>query len=118
LNSTSRLRIQDTSPSSSRIRAQSAYGAPTGWESMSKNIDTTPPLRPRRRSGDISQGEFGAMGASGTASATGSTNKFVDPLLLRKKDKEVLAPPRLPVPRGKTSFGDLLAFFDGEKKDA
>jgi len=63
------------------------------------------------------QGEFGAMGAKGTASSTGSANKFVDPLLLRKKEKEAVGPPRLAVPRGKTSFGDLLAFFDGEKKE-
>jgi len=121
LNSSSRTRGQDTSPGSSRIRAQSAYGAPTGWGSMSKNIGSTPPLRPRRRSGDTSgsgQGEFGAMGAPGNASATGSATKFVDPLLLRKKDREGLGPPKLPVPRsGKTSFGELLAFFDGEKKE-
>jgi hypothetical protein len=85
---------------------------------MSKNIAATPPLRPRRRSGDMNgQGEFGAMGGSGNVSGTGSTSKFVDPLILRKKDSQGLGAPRLPVPRGKTSFGELLAFFDGEKKE-
>ncbi|KIM25030.1 hypothetical protein M408DRAFT_331494 [Serendipita vermifera MAFF 305830] len=115
LNS-SRLRNQNGSPGSLRIRAQSAYGAPAGWDSMSQKIGTTPPLRPRRRSGDMSgQAEFGAMSGPKSAGGLGSTNKFVDPLILRKKDKEVVVP-RLPVPKGKTSFGDLLAFFDGEKK--
>ncbi|KAG8754367.1 hypothetical protein FRC14_005158 [Serendipita sp. 396] len=108
---------QDASPSASRVRAQSAYGAPSGWGSISQGLEDTPPLRPRRRSGDIREGEFGAVRPGTSASATGSTsNKFVDPLLLRKKEKEV-GPPKLPVARGsKANFGDLLAFFDGDRK--
>ncbi|KAG8799411.1 hypothetical protein FRC16_005185 [Serendipita sp. 398] len=118
LTSSSRMRhAQDASPSASRVRAQSAYGAPSGWGSISQGLEDTPPLRPRRRSGDIREGEFGAVRPGTSASATGSTsNKFVDPLLLRKKEKEV-GPPKLPVARGsKANFGDLLAFFDGDRK--
>ncbi|KAG8808047.1 hypothetical protein FRC17_004153, partial [Serendipita sp. 399] len=119
LTSASRMRYaQDSSPGSSRIRAQSAYGAPVGWGSISKGLEDTPPLRPRRRSGDMREGEFGAVRMGTSDSMTGnSSNKFVDPLLLRKKEKEPVGAPKLPVPRGgKANFGDLLAFFDGDRK--
>ncbi|PVF93633.1 hypothetical protein CPB86DRAFT_789892, partial [Serendipita vermifera] len=98
-----------------RIRAQSAYGAPVGWDSISKGLPDTQPLRPRRRSGDLS-GEFGAIGKGTKQGSVGTSKQFVDPLVLRKEKKESQAPPRLPAPnKGKTSFGELLAFFDEKK---
>jgi hypothetical protein len=73
--------------------------------------------------------DFGGMGANANANANaasgqttpgggvgGATGKFVDPLLMRKKERESMpGPPRLGKPVGKTSFGDLLAFFDERK---
>lgn len=110
----------DETANSNRTRAQSSYGAPAGWNS-SKLQSTTPPLRMRRKSG----GEADALIETGgldmdrptttTTATTVGTGKFVDPLIVRKKEREGITSPRTPVGgRGRT-VGELAAFFDGEK---
>jgi hypothetical protein len=58
--------------------------------------------------------DAGKPATTATAAATGA-GKFVDPLLVRKKEREGVVSPRTPVGgRGRT-VGELAAFFDGEK---
>jgi len=45
---------------------------------------------------------------------TGGGAKFVDPLALRKQEREKALP--MPKSFGKIPVGDLVAFFDGDKK--
>ena len=111
----------DGAANSNRMRAQSSYGAPTGWDATTLQ-STTPPLRMRRKSGGsadvVGVGSGGLdMGKSTTAATTtaAGTGKFVDPLLVRKKEREGITSPRTPIGgRGRT-VGELAAFFDGEK---
>jgi len=51
---------------------------------------------------------------SGTAGGT----KFVDPLVLRRQSKDSLKPIAMPKPvmGKKVPVGQLVAFFDGDKK--
>ena len=110
----------DGAANSNRIRAQSSYGAPAGWNAT-KLQSTTPPLRMRRKSGGSADASL--VGTSGldvdksttatTATTTGA-GKFVDPLIVRKKEREGFVSPRTPGGRGRT-VGELAAFFDGEK---
>jgi len=110
----------DGTANSNRTRAQSSYGAPTGW-SASKLQSTTPPLRTRRKSGGSADAGLGTGSldpgkpTTSTTTATVAAGKFVDPLLIRKKEKGGISSPRTPVGgRGRT-VGELAAFFDGEK---
>lgn len=98
-----------------RLRAQSAYGF-AGLQALQATIT---PLRPKMRSRST---ERFAPGPEQSF----PTGKFVDPLLLRKQEREkesvrgrqvvstglaagVKSGPKLPV-------GQLVAFFDGEKR--
>ncbi|KAF8523746.1 hypothetical protein BU17DRAFT_43511 [Hysterangium stoloniferum] len=82
------------SPSNPRLRAQSTYGVPGSSSSRSRSID-------RFNVGPSSEG----------------TRNFMDPLVIRKKEKTaarnsvVLSPGG---PRGRVA--DLLAFFDADKQ--
>lgn len=99
------------SPSSSRrLRARSAYG----FSSIQTPQAPVTPLEPRLRSRSIDRL---APGAGENATLTGAAGgKFVDPLVLRKQDKEGLRV-AMPKPIGKVPIGQLVAFFDGEKKE-
>jgi len=109
----------DGTASSNRTRAQSSYGTPAGWNAA-KLQSTTPPLRTRRKSGgsadaSIATGGLDTGRPTTTTTAAAGTGKFVDPLIVRKKEKEGVVSPRTPVGgRGRT-VGELAAFFDGEK---
>ncbi|PFH47594.1 hypothetical protein AMATHDRAFT_67427 [Amanita thiersii Skay4041] len=130
-----------------RIRAQSAYdftaflnsqqlqpqSSQQSLQSMTSQSSQgmVAPLKPRMlrsRSTDRfgSNGRRGTTGGSadsGSAAATGSSggvgpggSKFVDPLVLRKQER-VLTKMAMPKPVGKVPIGQLVAFFDGDKKD-
>jgi len=109
----------DASANSNRTRAQSSYGAPAGWNAT-KLQSATPPLRMRRKSGgsaDASVVGTGGLdaGKPTTTTTTTGTGKFVDPLLVRKKERDGIVSPRTPIGgRGRT-VGELAAFFDGDK---
>jgi hypothetical protein len=45
---------------------------------------------------------------------TATGGKFVDPLLLRRQESRPIA---MPKPVGKAGIGQLVAFFDKDKKD-
>ena len=110
----------DGTSNSNRMRAQSSYGALTGWDASSVQ-SATPPLRMRRKSGGSADTGMG-IGGHDTGKPTSTTpttavgaGKFVDPLIIRKKEREGVTSPRTPVGgRGRT-VGELAAFFDGEK---
>jgi hypothetical protein len=94
------------SPSSSRrIRAQSTYG----FSNLSRAPQTPiTPLRPQARSRSIDR-----MGSGEREPPTPlGGSKFVDPLVLRRQDRKVA----MPKPVGKVPIGQLVAFFDGEKR--
>lgn len=98
------------SPSNSnpRIRAQSIYGL----SSLQPPPSPITPLKPRVRS--RSTDRFG-LGIS--MDYTGGS-KFVDPLVLRKQEQGSTGTKlAMPKPIGKIPIGQLVAFFDGEKKD-
>jgi len=110
------------SPSSSRrIRAQSTYG----FSNLSR-VPQTPvtPLRPRIRSRSIDRIAVGERERGPTVlrepeperePPTPFGSKFVDPLVLRRQDREtkVVGAGK---PVGKVPIGQLVAFFDGEKR--
>ena len=50
-----------------------------------------------------------------------STGKFVDPLVVRRQERESATPirsPKVTNARSKVPFGELLAFFDGDHRNA
>lgn len=110
----------DGPANSNRTRAQSSYGAPTGWNAA-KLQSTTPPLRMRRKSGGSADAgiENGGLDTSKptttTTATTVGTGKFVDPLIVRKKEREGVVSPRTPKGNRGRTVGELAAFFDGEK---
>jgi hypothetical protein len=85
-----------------RVRAQSIYGL------SSVRVQTpTAPLTPRLRT--HSTDRFGVGGDGGS--------KFVDPLVLRRQDQDREARVVvMPKPVGKVPIGQLVAFFDGDKR--
>jgi len=127
----------------SRIRAQSTYGVPgsqgaaTGGVTRLSLVDPgVVPRNSREANDDDGKGSwrtrsrsidrFGLSShASNTSLSSSSTTTFVDPLIIRKKEKSQSARnsiqvlPQSPVAvtaaRGRVPFGDLLAFFDAEK---
>ena len=127
------------SPSNPRIRAQSTYGVPgssaSSVVSLSRHERTpghgsmTP--SPSAREGDSGRKESWRTRSRsidrvglGIDSGHGVGN-FVDPLVIRKKEREKdrgAGVTRSPIvaspggPKGRVAFGDLLAFFDGEKQ--
>jgi hypothetical protein len=121
--------------SSRRLRAQSAYGfsnsaGASGTTAAAvlnpHNLPSVAPLRTNKMrsksterlgSGGIGSGTGGLSGtSSGTGVGFGGT-KFVDPLILRKQSRESLTKPiAMPKPIGKVPIGQLVAFFDKDKK--
>ncbi|KAF5373440.1 hypothetical protein D9615_009491 [Tricholomella constricta] len=103
-------KASDSSPSpasSRRLRAQSAYG----FSNLQPPQTPITPLKPRLRSRSIDR----LTGAAPGPESNFPTGKFVDPLVLRKQDKEGTKI-AMPKPVGKVPIGQLVAFFDGEKK--
>ncbi|KAF8893076.1 hypothetical protein BD779DRAFT_1508738 [Infundibulicybe gibba] len=92
----------DPSPSSLRIRAQSVYG----FSTLQPPQTPITPLIPRLRSRSTDRFALGE---------NTPTAKFVDPLVLRKQDKEGTKI-AMPKPVGKIPIGQLVAFFDGDKR--
>jgi hypothetical protein len=88
---------------SPRNRTQSTYGA------LSVAVA---PLQPKSRSRSRS-----TVGL-GISDVKGGNSKFVDPLVLRRREKEGSIPPsqKMLPNRGKKAVGDLVAFFDGGEK--
>ena len=121
--------------SNRRIRAQSAYGFSNIAGSSISNVHTTTtpsvaPLKPKLRSksserlvsssrsnNSSSSGTGDGMISSSVVSGMGGT-RFVDPLVLRRQSRESLMsrPIAMPKPVGKIPIGQLVKFFDGDKK--
>lgn len=98
-----------SSPSNHRMRAQSAYGlssiqaqSPITMAAIGGDLPSVAPLRPKLRSKSTERLEKGPR------------NGFVDPLMLRKQ--EAAGKLAMPKPIGKVPVGQLVAFFDGERK--
>ncbi|KAF8514387.1 hypothetical protein JB92DRAFT_2919367 [Gautieria morchelliformis] len=129
-----------SSPSNPRIRAQSTYGVPGSSASSISSLsrhERTPAFgsitpSPSGRDVDDGKGSWKTRSRSidriglGIDAGQGVGN-FVDPLVIRKKEREKergvsTAATRGPIvgspggPRGRVAFGDLLAFFDAEKQ--
>ncbi|EAU83792.2 hypothetical protein CC1G_07527 [Coprinopsis cinerea okayama7 len=127
-----------TPMSNRRLRAQSAYGysavqaqssqfgSLANDSTTSLNTNTTAPLRLKVRTrsterlggGSGGGGEIGPgpLSAGGITTATGG--KFVDPLVLRRQEAAATTskPIAMPKPLAKGSIGQLVAFFDKDKK--
>lgn len=103
------------SPGTPRVRAQSSYGPITGSSILSPSSSPSPiaPLRPRLRSKSTDRIGLGISLPNGSG-------QFVDPLILRRQEKDVLLPrtPKTPkFERGqKIPVGELVAFFDSNRK--
>ncbi|KAK0205558.1 hypothetical protein DFS33DRAFT_778878 [Desarmillaria ectypa] len=84
-----------------RIRAQSTYG----FSSLQAPQASISPLKPKLRS----------RSSERSAAAPPAPGKFVDPYVLRQQSMNAskIAAPK---PVGKVPIGQLVAFFDGEKK--
>lgn len=102
-----------------RPRPQSTYvyGTSNNLEPPQASIQ---PLKPRVRS--KSTDRFGSMESlSSVSSVSSSTSgRFIDPLLLRNQEREKERGRNkgtVPNPKGKVAVGQLVAFFDGEKKE-
>lgn len=107
------------SPNPNRVRAQSSYGPPRGFDlsSLGHGMPSSSPapitpLRLRVRSKSIDRVGLG-LGID-------SSGKFVDPLLLRRQEKDTGQPktPRTPMyERGKkVPVNELVAYFDKDKQ--
>lgn len=84
-----------------RIRAQSTYG----FSSLQAPQASISPLKPKLRS----------RSSERSTAPPPATGKFVDPYVLRQQSMNAskIATPK---PVGKVPIGQLVAFFDGEKK--
>jgi len=91
--------------SNRRLRAQSTYG----FSNLQPPQTPVTPLKLRIRSRSTERLVSGPENSF-------PTGKFVDPLILRRQDKEG-GKIAMPKPVGKVPIGQLVAFFDGEKKD-
>ena len=117
----------DNSPSplsSRRMRAQSAYGfsniAGSSGTTATAAI-TTPSVAPLRtklksKSSERLNSTFSSGTGDGMVSALGGGGKFIDPLVLRRQSKDAIKPIAMPKPIGKVPIGQLVAFFDKDKK--
>jgi hypothetical protein len=87
--------------------------------SSSSGIPSVAPLKPKLRS---KSSELLSSSSSGTGdgmiSGTAGGTKFVDPLVLRRQSKDSLKPIAMPKPvmGRKVPVGQLVVFFDGDKK--
>lgn len=96
-----------SSPSPNRrSRAQSAYG----FSGVQAQQATVAPLKLKMRSRSTEKLSDGA-GNVGVG-----TGKFVDPLVLRRQESRESTKLAMPKPVGKVPIGQLVAFFDGEKR--
>jgi len=124
--------------SNRRLRTQSAYGFSSIAASSSPNIlsnmynststamttgvPSVAPLKPKMRSKSterLNPSNKTGDGMANTSLLTGASGgKFVDPLVLRRQSKDSLMskPIAMPKPVGKIPIGQLVAFFDGDKK--
>jgi len=110
------------SPASKRrIRAQSTYAGFASLQLPDSESGPAPqttitPLRPKIRS--KSSEKLGGGGGEQGTGVFGGGGRFVDPLVLRRQEKEgTKGPVALPKPLGKkVPVGQLVAFFDGEKR--
>ena len=103
-------------PSPPRTRAQSTYGSSSFQSPASPS--PTGPFASRLRSHSTDRFGPGAfdVGASASSLMSPTGGKFVDPLLLRKQEKESKTSISIPA-RGKVPVGQLVAFFDGDKRE-
>ena len=104
-----------SSPPAPRIRAQSVYGL-SSLHSQSLAAPAPNPLRLRTRSTErIGLGFLDNDMHSLVSPSSG--NRFIDPLVIRKQEKEKEAVKiAMPAPaRGKVAVNQLVAFFDGDK---
>lgn len=108
-----------------RLRTQSAYGFSTiaGSSQVGGSLPTVEPLKPKFRSKSSERLDLSLSSSQGTGTGDGmvsglsGSNKFVDPLVLRKQSRDSIKPIAMPRPlSGKIPVGKLVAFFDGEKK--
>lgn len=106
-------------PPNKRARPQSMYNGPASAQNL---IAPTASSHSRLRSRSTDRFGLGlglSEGVSSSASSV-SSNRFVDPLVIRKQTKEALAsaappPPKVMTGRPKVPVGQLVAFFDQEK---
>ncbi|KAK7442034.1 hypothetical protein VKT23_016311 [Stygiomarasmius scandens] len=99
------------------------HGSRHTQKSQSISITSTAPLKPRlrTRSSDRFMMEDGVnvgsnVGGSGNSGGPGGS-RFVDPLILRRQEQEASRPRiAMPKPVGKVPIGQLVAFFDGDRK--
>lgn len=120
LNSTSRQGSDGASaaPAARRGRPQSMYAPTTSQGSAAPALVT--PLNVRLRSqSSLSVDRAGLEGA--TVPVTPTSGKFIDPLIIRQQTKEALASsmaraPKVMPGKPKVPVGQLVAYFDKEKK--
>lgn len=102
----------EASPGDRRARAQSTYG-------FGALQTPTRPLVPRSKSTDRASLDrtFSSNSANSASSGAAGANGFVDPYRLRQESlkEERLAQPK-PLAHGKVPIGQLVAFFDKDKK--
>ncbi|KZT43338.1 hypothetical protein SISSUDRAFT_1057745 [Sistotremastrum suecicum HHB10207 ss-3] len=112
------LRPKSTSGSpSNRSRAISSYGFPTSGNGPATPSTIAAGIRPRIRS--QSTGRTG-LGIITTPLTTPNGGKFVDPLVIRKKERDSFIAPKTPVQaaagKPKVPIDQLVKFFDAGKK--
>ena len=76
------------------------------------------PLRPRTKSHSTDRLRYGTSSESLRGGAGGGDGKFVDPLVLRRKEargKSGVVVPTPVVPGKKVAVGQLVAFFDEKR---
>ncbi|THU97507.1 hypothetical protein K435DRAFT_63033 [Dendrothele bispora CBS 962.96] len=99
----------------------SGHGPRHMQKSQSISITSTnsvAPLKPRlrTRSTDRSMLEDVSNGGGGGGGGPAGS-RFVDPLILRRQEQEATKPKlAMPKPVGKVPIGQLVAFFDGERR--
>ncbi|KAL1686899.1 hypothetical protein GGG16DRAFT_96444 [Schizophyllum commune] len=106
-----------SSAASPRTRAQSVYGAQSLYGAP------TAPLKPKTRSQSTDRGQrFGTAASVPSTPVTdrfgdgSGSSRFVDPLILRRQEREGAGKVAMPRPIGKVPINQLVAFFDGERR--
>lgn len=107
-----------------RPRPQSTYAYGTTSHTLEPPQASIQPLNLRVRS--KSTDRFGSMESLSSVSSLSSvgSGRFVDPLLVRRQEQEQVKKERgrsrstVQNPRGKVPIGQLVAFFDGDKKES
>jgi hypothetical protein len=106
------------SPQSSppRMRAQSTYGLPSVRSQSLASLAPTAPLALRARSHSTDRVGLGITDVGATNIMTPAGSRFVDPLVLRRQEKESKVAMPIPSRGKKVQVGELVAFFDGEAR--